>query len=410
MSYPTSTPAKPTTKATFQPPNTMRQSSPRHSERRVLGEMAPNALLTPQRPGTKSVMREHSGVSMFRDGAETPYAKFHAVPSPDTIIVSKKWTDQENDLRTSRGDAILSKKLVAGAAPHNGELRSGNGSAADGRLTNVEGRGEKRKLAEVQGYEDRVAPDGKVWRKPKTQKILGLDDAHRRPVTKEDISNLSSTEEDTPGSSETEVEQRKKRALDSSAIRTSFSSLIDYDPEAELEAQRRLSEDCEDLLPAVREQASEMMITTSHAEILRLRLQVAIYKVRTNQIHTPLSQLLLPSQQNGSQSRTEGPASRLYSSPTTIPILPHSPSTEAALPPIPTITISPSKAASTRTTGIPKLLPAPILRPTAYSSRHITESYMPSSPPEPAGAETMPEDLEQRGRGPVVGWRDAEQT
>ncbi|KAK5142612.1 hypothetical protein LTR04_002169, partial [Oleoguttula sp. CCFEE 6159] len=263
MSYPTSTPAKPTTKATFQPPNTMRQSSPRHSERRVLGEMAPNALLTPQRPGTKSVMREHSGVSMFRDGAETPYAKFHAVPSPDTIIVSKKWTDQENDLRTSRGDAILSKKLVAGAAPHNGELRSGNGSAADGRLTNVEGRGEKRKLAEVQGFEDRVAPDGKVWRKPMPQKILGLDDAHRRPVSKEDISNLSSTEEDTPGSSETEVEQRKKRALDSSAIRTSFSSLIDYDPEAELEAQRRLSEDCEDLLPAVREQASEMMITTS---------------------------------------------------------------------------------------------------------------------------------------------------
>ncbi|TKA65173.1 hypothetical protein B0A49_04838 [Cryomyces minteri] len=347
---------------------------------------------------------------MFGDGAETPHAKFHAVPSPDTIIVSKRWTEQENGIRTKRGDAILSKKLVAGAALHNGELRSGNGSAAHGMLTNVEGRGEKRKLAEVQGFEDRVAPDGKVWRRTKTQKILGLDDAYTRPVTREDISNLSSTEDDTPGSSETEVKQRKERALDSSAVRTSFSSLIDYDPGAELEAQRRLSEDSEDLLPAMRERASDLTTMTSHVEILRLRLRVAIYKVRTNQIHTPLSQLLLPFQQNGSQSRAEGLASRLDSSPNAIPKLTHSPSTEAALPPIPTITISPSKAASTRTTTIPKLLPAPILRPTAYSSRHITESYMPSSPPESAGAETALEDLEQRGRGPVVGWRDAEQT
>lgn len=74
-----------------------------------------------------------------------------------------------------------------------------------------------------------------------------------------------------------------------------------------------------------------------HAETLRLRLRLAHFKIRTNQIHIPLAQLRI--------STTESP---------------EWPESQPSLP---------------------KLLPAPILQPTSYFARTITQSQIPSSPP-----------------------------
>jgi hypothetical protein len=107
------------------------------------------------------------------------------------------------------------------------------------------------------------------------------------------------------------------------------------------------------------------------AETLRLRLRIALYKVRTNQTNIPLSELALPTPGLGAQPCSLASPSR---------------------PPIPSITISSTSPSSSRTapaTTIPKLLPAPVLLPTAYSSRHITEPYLPSSPPASASPEQV---------------------
>jgi len=87
--------------------------------------------------------------------------------------------------------------------------------------------------------------------------------------------------------------------------------------------------------------------TVQHAEILRLRLRLAHFKVRTNQIHIPLAQLRISTSES-----------------------PHSPERQPSLP---------------------KLLPAPVLRPTAYSARTVTQSQIPSSPP--SSPESNPEKV-----------------
>lgn len=86
--------------------------------------------------------------------------------------------------------------------------------------------------------------------------------------------------------------------------------------------------------------------TTTRAENLRLRLRVAMFKIRTGQTHLPISQLRIT------------PDSPLRS---------NSPSA--------------SPSPSTRTEGVPKLLPAPVLQPTAFSARIVAEKHLLSSPP-----------------------------
>ncbi|KAH0564847.1 hypothetical protein GP486_001769 [Trichoglossum hirsutum] len=93
-----------------------------------------------------------------------------------------------------------------------------------------------------------------------------------------------------------------------------------------------------------------------HAEMLRLRLKLAMYKVRTNQIYVPISELRLP-------------PCELANSPRKLDNLATSPAPKT-LP-----------LQQTRPRPNQKLLPAPILIPTSYSARRIIEPYMPSSPP-----------------------------
>ncbi|KAL8783127.1 MAG: hypothetical protein Q9195_009479 [Heterodermia aff. obscurata] len=74
-----------------------------------------------------------------------------------------------------------------------------------------------------------------------------------------------------------------------------------------------------------------------HAELLRLRLRVAMFKIRTGQTTIPMS----------------------------LCVSPDSPQLPVLAPP----------------TVVPRLLPAPILQPTAYSARMIEPPRIPSSPP-----------------------------
>ena len=80
------------------------------------------------------------------------------------------------------------------------------------------------------------------------------------------------------------------------------------------------------------------------AEILRLRLRIAMFKVRTGQTNLPLSQLRI-------------------------------------CPDSPPIQDSATNGSSERPASLPTLLPAPELKLTAYSARNISQVQLPSSPP-----------------------------
>ena len=108
--------------------------------------------------------------------------------------------------------------------------------------------------------------------------------------------------------------------------RRSFSSLINYDPSSQT---------------APSSQQPAQLKGPSYAELLRLRLRVAMFKVRTNQVGIPFDDL------------------KVEQSP---PPPPHA------------FALVPSEQQPCR-----PLLPAPLLRPTAYSNRMLYN--VPSSPP-----------------------------
>ncbi|KAK3674631.1 hypothetical protein LTR78_005353 [Recurvomyces mirabilis] len=146
------------------------------------------------------------------------------------------------------------------------------------------------------------------------------------------IQELSPTEPNTP-SDDGEVGQH------SSGDRKSFSSLINYDPSS---------------------QTSHLtMRPTSKSEMLKLRLRVAIYKVRTNQIDIPFHQLKVESslkEVRASSKAVEEAVAELRRE------------AQARMP--------------SQGLPVPKLLPAPVLLPTACSSRMIYGPALPSSPPD----------------------------
>lgn len=100
--------------------------------------------------------------------------------------------------------------------------------------------------------------------------------------------------------------------------------------------------------------AKRLTDNEQRAENLRLRLRLAHFKVKTNQIQIPLSQLRISTERELSSQSQESAAT---------------PDEEPSLPKL-------------------KLLPAPILRPTAYSTRTISKPQILSSPP--SSAENSP--------------------
>ncbi|KAK4554957.1 hypothetical protein LTR86_008105 [Recurvomyces mirabilis] len=146
------------------------------------------------------------------------------------------------------------------------------------------------------------------------------------------IQELSPTEPNTP-SDDGGIGQH------SSGDRKSFSSLINYDPSS---------------------QTSHLtMKPTSKSEMLKLRLRIAIYKVRTNQIDIPFHQLKL-----------EGSLKAVRAS------------SKAVEEAVAELRREAQARMPSQSLPVPKLLPAPVLLPTAYSSRMVYGPALPSSPPD----------------------------
>jgi hypothetical protein len=147
-----------------------------------------------------------------------------------------------------------------------------------------------------------------------------------------EIAEPSPTEPNTPS-------DEGNSTQDSSAERKSFSSLINYDPSS---------------------QTSNLMLSSiSYAELLKLRLRVAMYKVRTNQVDIPFTDLRVPEHAKVSKS----------------------PTAQAVEEAVAQLRREAMEVNARQSTTIPKLLPAPVLKPTAYSSRMVYETNIPSSPP-----------------------------
>lgn len=146
---------------------------------------------------------------------------------------------------------------------------------------------------------------------------------------------------------------------DSSVGRESFSSLINYDPSS---------------------QASNCLFaSTSRAELLKLRLKVAMYKIRTNQIDIPFSQLHLDEPQPKSTSQAvEEAVAQLRREAQEI--------------------VAKSSCSSIKQTGRPLLHNIPLLKPTSYSSRMISEPMLPSSPPIASGPQKSPDRQLKSGK------------
>lgn len=151
------------------------------------------------------------------------------------------------------------------------------------------------------------------------------------------VVDLSSpTEPNTPSDSGEDTQG-------SSVERKSFSSLINYDP-----SSQQLPSNSYQLPPS-----SLVCKTVSKAEMLRLRLRVAMYKVRTNQIHTPFSEL-----------KVEGDEERQVEER-------HKATSEAVEEAVASLRREAQARMPTDIPTVPKLQPGPVLKPTAYSSRNV---------------------------------------
>lgn len=158
-------------------------------------------------------------------------------------------------------------------------------------------------------------------------------------------------------------------APNAQATNASFSSLIDYDPAAASDKSLSAASSPPGRLPSeeplsVQESFYRLgrykgLTPKQWAQTLKLRLQLAAYKVRTNQELLPFDAL------EPIPVKTTRPS-------TALPVQP--PQDDRAQSPD-----RPLTGSTVPLDGAPKLLPAPVLLPTASSSRKI--EYVHSSPP-----------------------------
>ncbi|KAI9812193.1 MAG: hypothetical protein M1827_004859 [Pycnora praestabilis] len=220
--------------------------------------------------------------------------------------------------------------------------------------------GIKRSIHELEGSVKRVeARRSSAEREGECGQFATDDEMVKIPLTHAEASTLSPSANGEAPVHVVGCSRDDEEISSQSSVKDSLSSLIDFN-------QGEVSERSEsmDLLPSV---PAAQLAAASHAEALRLRLRVAMFKVRTNQTNIPLSQLQISSRQPTQTPRTHDSARSRSITP------------KASVP-----------ALNARATS--KLLPAPVLVPTAYSASHVTEAYIPSSPPEPAPSKHYTEE------------------
>ncbi|GAB7351195.1 hypothetical protein MBLNU459_g1636t2 [Dothideomycetes sp. NU459] len=153
----------------------------------------------------------------------------------------------------------------------------------------------------------------------------------------------------------------------SNATRGSFSSLINYDPSSQ-QAHIPPSVSAHTTHASARPSRRMTFALSSQAEMLRLRLKVAIYKVRTNQINVPFARLRVRSPPRPAAPPVRRTRERPALSSDSPDLLPMAPPTRSMLPP---------------ERPLPHgLLPAPVLTESVYSRRYMpVQETLSSSPP-----------------------------
>ncbi|KAI4723553.1 hypothetical protein E4T48_00020 [Aureobasidium sp. EXF-10727] len=152
-----------------------------------------------------------------------------------------------------------------------------------------------------------------------------------------------------------------RSSQNSNATRGSFSSLINYDPSS----QQHMSQQHQQHHQATSSSAS-MSIRTA-AQTLRLRLRIAIYKVRTNQINVPFSRLQIMAKQ---PTRQHQPQPQAPPSPDALPMAP---------PPLRPYNDKHTQAAEPQ----PQAQQALFSTPNIFSNRFMPFTAPSSSPPLP---------------------------
>lgn len=174
---------------------------------------------------------------------------------------------------------------------------------------------------------------------------VGVPEIHEPSPTEPNTPSSNGEDDDGDGSSQ---EERK-----------SFSSLINYDPSSQPHAASGL-----------------VMKTVSHAETLRLRLRVAMFKVRTGQVQVPFQELRTEEERSKEleQDAIEEAVAQLRREAFEVQ------ERDAARRRQEQSRPQPAKD-DNEDSGFPMLRSAPVLKPTAYSSRMIYNNAYPSSPP-----------------------------
>lgn len=175
----------------------------------------------------------------------------------------------------------------------------------------------------------------------------------------------SPTEPNTPTSTASEPKQH------SSEERRSFSSLINYDPSSQISLSNPHQQPAPAPAPTTQETNPTRSIPgMTRAQLLKLRLKVAMYKVETNQTHLPFQQLKHDGHDIDGKATDEAVEEAVAQLRREAQLIQHR------------RLLASSTTNDEQQQPVPKLLPAPLLRPTAYSSRMVyDEQDVPSSPP-----------------------------
>lgn len=130
-----------------------------------------------------------------------------------------------------------------------------------------------------------------------------------------------------------------------------------------------------------------------------------MYKVNTNQTRVPLARLRIAPRAGQSASTFLSQPAHARTVAAAVAAVRAAQLATQALPP-PRIVVSaaakaadPRAPATTTAAGVPRLLPAPVLLPTAYSARFVAAPYLPSSPPGPAGVHGAADAEEEEEEG-----------
>lgn len=176
-----------------------------------------------------------------------------------------------------------------------------------------------------------------------------LSSSHRMPLSTNSLQSDDTivVEKDSP-----EPAEQSDESHESGVTRASFSSLINYDPSSQIASSAPFPHISKHVPP----KALITVRATSHAEMLRLRLRLAMYKIKTNQLYIPFDRLQIYRQaQRRSTQAMLDPALSPASSET----------------PELSSRITAHMETSPDNTPRPSLGPTPVLLPTAFASRLV---------------------------------------